>query len=93
MHTQTLTPLRLLPLFRVVGDQDSDDFHYEEELSRHPYSVKTWWEYLDSKRDARSKVNQTKPNHMHMHMHMQPSHHCYDADASCRFATCCMSAP
>ena len=32
--------------------QDEEDFQFEEELSRNPYSVKTWWQYLEFKSNS-----------------------------------------
>lgn len=34
---------------------DEEDLQFEEELLRNPYTVKTWWRYLQQKSDAPSK--------------------------------------
>jgi len=41
----------------LVDIQQEEDFQFEEELSRNPYSVKTWWQYLDFKHDASPAVS------------------------------------
>lgn len=38
------------------NSQGEDDVAFEEELSRNPYNLKTWWDYLESKRGAPAKV-------------------------------------
>ncbi len=34
----------------------ADDFVYEEELARNPYSIRNWWGYIQSKQQAPAKV-------------------------------------
>jgi hypothetical protein len=36
--------------------QGDDDVAYEEELTRNPYALKTWWQYIASKATAPAKV-------------------------------------
>ncbi|CAM9979894.1 unnamed protein product, partial [Heterosigma akashiwo] len=36
--------------------QSEADFEYEEEISRNPYALKSWWRYLDHKKNARPKT-------------------------------------
>lgn len=36
--------------------QSEEDLAFEDELARNPYSVKTWMEYIESKKSSRPKV-------------------------------------
>jgi hypothetical protein len=40
------------PLAHVGPDLSGLDFAYEEEIVRNPYSLTTWWKYLESKAEA-----------------------------------------
>jgi pre-mRNA-splicing factor SYF1 len=42
-----------------VHKQGEVDLSYEEDLSRNPYSLKLWWRYIQSKREAPAKVRYT----------------------------------
>ena len=36
--------------------QDDKDFMYEEQVLKDPYQFKSWWHYLDAKKDAPAQV-------------------------------------
>ena len=48
----------LLPRARASMDPDGDasDLEFEEELLRNPFSIPTWWKYLESKQSSGPKV-------------------------------------
>lgn len=34
----------------------ADDFAYEEDVARNPYSIRHWWVYIQAKRESPAKV-------------------------------------
>lgn len=34
----------------------ADDFIYEEDIARNPYSIRHWWTYVQAKRESPAKV-------------------------------------
>jgi hypothetical protein len=77
-----------------MDDGPVDDFTFEEEVSRNPYSIRNWWGYINSKRDAPPQVRVADPvaAAAPRRASAAPRLHASVAAAACVTLGCCAAA-